>query len=514
MTKWFDTNYHYLVPELAPRPGRSGCAPTHWIEPLREAAALGIETRPVVLGPVSFLLLSKGVDRPLDLLEALLPVYEELLRRADRARARREVQLDEPCLALDRTAARARRRRRRVDRAGGRGRRALPGDVLRALGRRARARARAARRRGPPRPRARAGAARAALRRAAPRRGCRSACVDGRNVWATDLDRALDRDRRRGRRARRRPRHDRAVVLAAARARTRRRARPGSTPRSARGSRSRPRSWPSWARCAPRWTATATRCSSPRASVAARRASARTNDPAVRARGAAPARLRARRAVRAAPRGAARADAAAGAADDDDRLVPADRRDPRRAPRPARGPLDGRLRALPGGPDRRGDRASRSTLGLDVLVHGEPERNDMVEYFGEQLAGSRSPSTAGCSRYGSALREAADPLRRRLAPGADDRALVAVRAVADREAGQGDADRAGHDPAVVVRARRPAAPRDLHADRARDPRRGARPRARRLRSRSRSTRRRCARACRCGARTRTTTCAGRSTASA
>ena len=81
------------------------------------------------------------------------------------------------------------------------------------------------------------------------------------------------------------------------------------------------------------------------------------------------------------------------------------------------------------------------------------------------------------------------------------------------QAGEGDAHRPGDDPAVVVRARRPAAPRDLHADRAGDPRRGRGPRARRRGDRSRSTRRRCARACRCAAPSRTSTCAGRSTAS-
>jgi 5-methyltetrahydropteroyltriglutamate--homocysteine methyltransferase len=101
MTKWFDTNYHHLVPELAPdQEFRLDAA--HWLEPYREARELGIETRPVVLGPATFLLLSKGVDRPLDLLPALVPVYRELLRGLTAAGAR-EVQLDEPCLALDRT---------------------------------------------------------------------------------------------------------------------------------------------------------------------------------------------------------------------------------------------------------------------------------------------------------------------------------------------------------------------------------------------------------------------------
>jgi 5-methyltetrahydropteroyltriglutamate--homocysteine methyltransferase len=99
MTKWFDTNYHYLVPELRPdQPFRLRA--DHWIEQLREAADLGVPTRPVVLGPFSFSLLSKGLDRPLDALDNLVPVYEELLRRLGAAGAH-EVQLDEPCLVRD-----------------------------------------------------------------------------------------------------------------------------------------------------------------------------------------------------------------------------------------------------------------------------------------------------------------------------------------------------------------------------------------------------------------------------
>ncbi|HEY6891544.1 MAG TPA: 5-methyltetrahydropteroyltriglutamate--homocysteine S-methyltransferase [Solirubrobacter sp.] len=100
MTKWFDTNYHYLVPELA-RGQRFELDASHWTGPLREAAALGIRTRPVVLGPLTFLELAKG-DKPS--LEALVPLYVQLLAELAAAGAR-EVQLDEPCLALDRTAA-------------------------------------------------------------------------------------------------------------------------------------------------------------------------------------------------------------------------------------------------------------------------------------------------------------------------------------------------------------------------------------------------------------------------
>ncbi|OBU66070.1 5-methyltetrahydropteroyltriglutamate--homocysteine S-methyltransferase [Stenotrophomonas maltophilia] len=101
MTKWFDTNYHYLVPELhagqafALRGGKP-------LAEFNEARALGIHTRPVLLGPVSFLLLSKTTDgsAALDLLDALLPAYAELLGKLEEAGAD-WVQLDEPVLVQD-----------------------------------------------------------------------------------------------------------------------------------------------------------------------------------------------------------------------------------------------------------------------------------------------------------------------------------------------------------------------------------------------------------------------------
>jgi len=101
MTKWFDTNYHYLVPEL--HAGQRFCL--RGDKPLaeyREAKALGIQTRPVLLGPVSFLLLSKTTDGsdPLDLLDALLPAYAQLLE-ALKAEGAQWVQLDEPALVQD-----------------------------------------------------------------------------------------------------------------------------------------------------------------------------------------------------------------------------------------------------------------------------------------------------------------------------------------------------------------------------------------------------------------------------
>ncbi|MEY2151915.1 5-methyltetrahydropteroyltriglutamate--homocysteine S-methyltransferase [Rhodanobacter sp. 115] len=101
MTKWFDTNYHYLVPELhaGQRFRLAGDKP---LAECREAQALGLDARPVLLGPVSFLKLAKTTDGsdPLALLDALLPAYIALLEKLHEAGVA-WVQLDEPCLTLD-----------------------------------------------------------------------------------------------------------------------------------------------------------------------------------------------------------------------------------------------------------------------------------------------------------------------------------------------------------------------------------------------------------------------------
>ncbi|MDZ4654941.1 MAG: 5-methyltetrahydropteroyltriglutamate--homocysteine S-methyltransferase [Coriobacteriia bacterium] len=105
MTKWFDTNYHYIVPELEADQGFT-LDSSKIVGEFEEARALGIVSRPVVVGPVTFLLLSKmapGTDsdvQPIDLIDRLLPLYEELLGTLA-ARGVEWVQLDEPCLVLD-----------------------------------------------------------------------------------------------------------------------------------------------------------------------------------------------------------------------------------------------------------------------------------------------------------------------------------------------------------------------------------------------------------------------------
>ncbi len=72
-------------------------------------------------------------------------------------------------------------------------------------------------------------------------------------------------------------------------------------------------------------------------------------------------------------------------------------------------------------------------VGLDVLVHGEFERTDMVEYFGEQMRGFAFTENGMGAELRFALREAADSFRRRVAARADDGALVAVCAGADEK---------------------------------------------------------------------------------
>ncbi|MFJ6135444.1 5-methyltetrahydropteroyltriglutamate--homocysteine S-methyltransferase [Kitasatospora sp. NPDC092286] len=412
MTKWFDTNYHYLVPELGPDTVFAA-NPAKPVGELREAIALGHTARPVLVGPLTYLLLAKpapGVTadfQPITLLDRLLPVYAELL--ADlRAAGAEWVQLDEPALVQDRTPAELSAAARVYRELGGltdrpkllvatyfdRAGEALPVlakapiegvgldftgpgaanlDDLAAVG-------------GLPGKRLVAGV------------------VDGRNIWLNDLEKSLsvlgtllgladrvdvapscsllhvpldaaaERDL------------DPQVArwLAFARQKT------GEITTLARGLREGT-------------DTVAAQLAANRADLASRAASALTRDPAVRARVAATTAEDARRAQAYPERAGAqrvrlglpllptttigsfpqttdlrtaRADLRAGRIDD--------------------GTYQDRMRA-----EVREVIAYQEKAGIDVLVHGEPERNDMVQYFAEQLTGYLATQHGWVQSYGT-----------------------------------------------------------------------------------------------------------------
>ncbi len=102
MTKWFDTNYHFMVPEM-----EAGMSPklssTKIFDQFEEAKALGITTRPVLIGPCTLPFLGKHKDENIDhmkLWDGIIGVYEEILQKLEKQGAE-WVQIDEPMLALD-----------------------------------------------------------------------------------------------------------------------------------------------------------------------------------------------------------------------------------------------------------------------------------------------------------------------------------------------------------------------------------------------------------------------------
>ena len=102
MTKWFDTNYHYIVPEWT-KDTEFSLSTTKPIDEYTEAKSLGVETRPVLIGPMTFLQNGKLRDDDVTwegLSRKLLPVYIELFKKLEAAGAK-SVQIDEPCLVAD-----------------------------------------------------------------------------------------------------------------------------------------------------------------------------------------------------------------------------------------------------------------------------------------------------------------------------------------------------------------------------------------------------------------------------
>ncbi len=406
MTKWFDTNYHYLVPEL--RAGQSfELRPGKWVEQLREARELGVNARPVVVGPATLLLLSKGVDDPLTLLVPLTEVYADLLAVLA-AEGAKEVQLDEPCLALDRGE-------RELDAiaaayealAGAHGVELCLATYFAGLDERALARIRELELAELHVDLVRTPGQLDAVLEALPEGARLSAgVIDGRNVWAADVDRALDR-------------LDRAAAAVGPERLT---IAPSCSLlhvpyRAAREEQLDPelRSWLAFAeeKLAELTLLKRALTAAPaerdelladaRRRTASRRGSERTNDARVRARAAA---LR---------------------SDDFDRPAPLDERLRAQTERlqlpelptttigsfPQTAEIrEARRRHRAGELDAAGYERFleeqvanvidvQEELGLDVLVHGEPERNDMVEYFGEQLAGFAISQHGWVQSYGS-----------------------------------------------------------------------------------------------------------------
>ena len=101
MTKWFDTNYHYLVPELS-KDQSFQLSTNKPFEEFKEAKKFGFNTKPIILGPLSFLLLAKGLDgfKTINLLDKILPVYKEIIKKLSELGAD-WIQIDEPILVKD-----------------------------------------------------------------------------------------------------------------------------------------------------------------------------------------------------------------------------------------------------------------------------------------------------------------------------------------------------------------------------------------------------------------------------
>ncbi|MFZ3599013.1 5-methyltetrahydropteroyltriglutamate--homocysteine S-methyltransferase [Streptomyces sp. BH104] len=412
MTKWFDTNYHYLVPELGPDTEFAADSAKQVAE-FKEARDEGLAARPVLVGPVTYLLLSKpapgvaaGFD-PLTLLERLLPVYAEVL--ADlRAAGAEWVQLDEPALVQDRTAAdldAAERAYRALGTAGDRPKLLVAsyfdrlGDALPVLAK--------APVDGLALDFTEAAAANVdALASVGGLPGKRlvAGVVNGRNVWVNDLEKSLATlgtllglaDR---------------VDVAASCSLL-------HVPLDAALERDidpQIRRWLSFARQKTAEIATLAKSLSRgtdaitaelavnRAALSSRASSPITRDPAVRARAAAVTGTDTRRTQSYAERSAAQRahlglpllpTTTIGSFPQTAELRTA--RADLRAGRIDTAGYEERIRS-----EIRDVVAFQEKTGIDVLVHGEPERNDMVQYFAEQLTGYLATQHGWVQSYGT-----------------------------------------------------------------------------------------------------------------
>ncbi|MGW7106056.1 5-methyltetrahydropteroyltriglutamate--homocysteine S-methyltransferase [Streptomyces xanthophaeus] len=412
MTKWFDTNYHYLVPELGPDTVFTADSAKQVAE-LKEALALGHTARPVLVGPLTYLLLAKpapGVADdfvPLTLLDRLLPVYAEVL--ADlRAAGAEWVQLDEPALVQDRTPAELNAAARTYQELGALTDRPklLVASYFDRLGEALPVLAKA-----PVEGLALdfTDAAAANLRDLAavgglPGKRLVAGVVNGRNIWINDHQKSLTllgtllglADR---------------VDVAASCSLL-------HVPLDAAAERDidpQIRRWLAFARQKTAEIATlakglergtgaiAGELAANQADLASRAASSITHDPAVRARTAAVTEADGRRSLPYAERAAAQRThlglpllptTTIGSFPQTDELRVA--RADLRAGRTDTAGYEERIEA-----EIREVIAYQEKAGLDVLVHGEPERNDMVQYFAEQLTGYLATQHGWVQSYGT-----------------------------------------------------------------------------------------------------------------
>jgi 5-methyltetrahydropteroyltriglutamate--homocysteine methyltransferase len=412
MTKWFDTNYHYLVPELGPDTVFTA-DPAKPVGELREALGLGHTARPVLLGPISYLLLAKpapGVPadfQPLTLIDRLLPVYAEILARL-RAAGADWVQLDEPALVQDRSAGELSAAGRAYRELGARTERPKIlvasyfdrlGDALAVLAETP-VEGLALDFTGP----AAANLDDLARIGGIPGKRLVAGVVDGRNVWIDDLGASLSTL------ATLLGLADRVDVAASCSLL--------HVPLDATAERDLDTQVARWLAFARQKVAEvvllargltedtgaiAARLAANRADLASRTASALTRDPAVRARAAAVTPADARRAQPYSERAVVQRTRL------DLPLLPTTTIGSfpqTHALRAARADLRaGRIDAA--GYDEtiaaeiREVIAFQEETGLDVLVHGEAERNDMVQYFAEQLTGYLATQYGWVQSYGT-----------------------------------------------------------------------------------------------------------------
>ncbi|WUH88859.1 5-methyltetrahydropteroyltriglutamate--homocysteine S-methyltransferase [Streptomyces sp. NBC_00433] len=412
MTKWFDTNYHYLVPELGPATTFTADSAKQVAE-LKEALALGLEARPVLLGPVTYLLLAKpapgvgGGYAPLALLGRLLPVYAEVL--ADlRAAGAEWVQLDEPALVQDRSPAELKAVEEAYRDLGAlTDRPALLvatyfgrlGDALPVLAK-APVEGLAVDFTGP----AAANLGDLAAAGGLPGKRLVAGVVDGRNIWINDYGKSLSLL------ATLLGLADRVDVAASCSLL--------HVPLDAAAETDldpQVRRWLAFARQKTAEIATLARAlaagtdsvaaelAANRADLASRAGSAITHDPAVRARTAAVTDADGRRSQPYTGRTAAQRErlglpplptTTIGSFPQTDDLRSA--RADLRAGRIDAAAYEQRMRDAVAEVI-----AFQEQAGLDVLVHGEPERNDMVQYFAEQLTGYLATRHGWVQSYGS-----------------------------------------------------------------------------------------------------------------